>query len=83
MLSHSANYSFAVIDYDLYGIYISILKLKCINHAGKRLGTALGALEKKVRRYFPDDAISCCMYRKSEVLQQLIPSHMIIVESHV
>ena len=25
--------------------------------------------------YFPDDAISCCMYRKSEVLQQLIPSH--------
>ena len=69
MLSHSDNYFFAVIDYDLYGIYyISILKLKCINHAGKRLGTALRALEKKVRRYFPDDAISCCMYRKSEVL---------------
>ena len=75
MLSHSDNYSFAVIDYDLYGIYISILKLKCINHAGKRLGTALWALEKKVRRYFQDDAISCCMYRKSKVLQQLIPSH--------
>ena len=75
MLSHSDNYSFAVIDYDLYGIYISILKLKCINHAGKRLGTALGALEKKVRRYFPDDAISCCMYRKSEVLQHPIPSY--------
>ena len=49
--------------------------LKCINHAGKRLGTALGALAKKVRRYYPDDAISCCMYRKSEVLQQPIPSY--------
>ena len=41
----------------------------------KRLGTALGALAKKVRRYYPDDAISCCMYRKSEVLQQPIPSY--------
>ena len=60
--------------YTLY-IYISLLKLKCINHAGKRLGTALWALEKKVRRYCPDDAISCCMYRKSEVLQQPIPSY--------
>ena len=56
-------------------IYILILKLKCINHAGKRLGTTLGALAKKVRCYCPDDAISCCMYRKSEVLQQPIPSH--------
>ena len=37
--------------------------------------TALGALAKKVRRYCPDDAISCCMYRESEVLQQPIPSH--------
>ena len=37
--------------------------------------TALGALAKKVRRYYPDDAISCCMYRESEVLQQPIPSH--------
>ena len=55
--------------------YISILKLKCINHAGKRLGTALGELAKKVRRYHPDDAISCCMYRKPEVLQQPIPSY--------
>ena len=25
--------------------------------------------------YYPDDAISCCMYRKSEVLQQPIPSY--------
>ena len=41
----------------------------------KATGYGLGALEKKVRRYFPDDTISCCMYRKSEVLQQLIPSH--------
>ena len=49
--------------------------MKCINHAGKRLSTALGALAKKVRRYFLDNAISCCMYRKSEVLQQPIPSH--------
>ena len=52
-----------------------MLKLKCINHAGKGLGTALRALAKKVRRYCPDDAISCCMYRKSEVLQQPILSH--------
>ena len=37
--------------------------------------TTLGALAKKVRRYCPNDAISCCMYRKSEVLQQPIPSH--------
>ena len=29
----------------------------------------------KVRRYCPDDAISCCMHRKSEVLQQPIRSH--------
>ena len=49
--------------------------MKCINHAGKRLGTALGALAKKVRRYCPDDAIRCCIYRKSEVLQQPTPSH--------
>ena len=49
--------------------------MKCINHTGKQLGTALGALAKKVRRYCPDDAISCCMYRESEVLQQPIPSH--------
>ena len=60
--------------YTVY-IYILILNLKCINRAGKRLGTALGALAKKVRRYCPDDAMSCCMYRKSEVLQQPIPSH--------
>ena len=61
----------------MHSIYISILKLKCINHAGKRLDTALGALAKKVRRYYPDLAISCCMYRKAEVL-----TTMIIVESH-
>ena len=36
---------------------------------------ALGALAKKVRRCCPDDAISCCMYWKSEILQQPIPSH--------
>ena len=35
----------------------------------------LGGIGKKVRRYCPDDAISCCMYRESEVLQQPIPSH--------
>ena len=35
----------------------------------------LGALVKKVRHYYPNDAISFCMYRKSEVLQQPIPSH--------
>ena len=51
MLSHSDNYAFAVIDYDLYGMYISILNLKCINHAGKLLGTALETMEKKVRIY--------------------------------
>ena len=43
--------------------------------SGKPLVTVLGALAKKVRRYYPDDAISCCMYRKSEVLQQPITSH--------
>ena len=35
-----------------------MLKLKCINHAGTRLGTALRALAKKERLYGPDDAIS-------------------------
>ena len=41
----------------------------------KATGYGLGALAKKVRRYCPDDAISCYMYRKAEALQQPIPSH--------
>ena len=49
--------------------------MECIIHAGTRLGTALGALAKRERRYGPDDAISCCMYRKAEALKQPIPSH--------
>ena len=60
MLSHGDNCS-QIYCHGLEfirSIYISILKMKCINHAGKRLGTALGALAKKVRRYCPDDAIS-------------------------
>ena len=38
-------------------------------------GLGLGALAKKVRCYCPGDAISCCMCRKSEVLQQPMPSY--------
>ena len=49
--------------------------MECIIHAGTRLGTALGALAKRERRYSPDDAISFCMYRKAEALKQPIPSH--------
>ena len=41
MPSHGDSYSFAAIDkLQLYGLYISILQLECINHAGKQLGAA-------------------------------------------
>ena len=76
MLSHGDNYSFAVIDKDLYGLYIYFnIKVELHQSYRKATGYGLGGIAKKVHRYCPDDAISCCMYKRYEVLQQPIPSN--------
>ena len=60
----------------IYTVYIYFnIKVEMHQSCRKATGTALGALAKKVRRYYPDDAISCCMCRKYDVLQQPIPSY--------
>ena len=60
----------------IYTVYIYFnIKVEMHQSCRKATGYGLGALAKKVRRYYPDDAISCCMYRKSEVMQQPIPSY--------
>ena len=41
----------------------------------KATGYGLGGIGKESARYCPDNAISCCIHRKYEVLQQPIPSH--------
>ena len=76
MLSHGDNYSL-MSSIRIYTVYIYFnIKVEMHQSYRKATGyTTLGALAKKVRRYCPNDAISCCMYRKSEVLQQPIPSH--------
>ena len=48
MLSDGDSTSFAaIVDLQPYGPDVSIAKLECINHAGKRLGTALRSLAKR------------------------------------
>ena len=48
MLSDGDSTSFAaIVDLQPYGPDVSIAKLECINHAGKRLRTALRSLAKR------------------------------------
>ena len=63
-------------SFRIYTVYIYFnIKVEMHQSCRKATGYSLGGIGKKVRRYCPDDAIICCMYRKSEVLKQPIPSH--------